>query len=176
VNLPWIKKTLEGSTSPLSVAETITKTNRLIVPGLRPNSFVSLFYAMLNVSTGRIQYVNAGSVPPLHYFASSGEVQALEPTGPVMGTSVAAKFEDKKTILEPGDVLLVFTDGVTSAATTWGEEFAEEGVRDFLVGAADLPAEDIAEALFNRILIHEPKEKRDDLSILVIKAEGVLEG
>lgn len=172
VNLPWVRKMLEDSATGGSVVETIERTNRLVVPGLRPNSFVSLFYGVLDVRRGRVRYVNAGSIPPLHYRCSMGEVASLEPTGPVMGVSLAARYAEKTIVLEPGDVLLAFTDGVTTAAGTWGQEFEEEGVRDFLLGAADLPAEDIAEALFNRILTHEPTEKRDDLTVLVVKAEG----
>ena len=172
VNLPWIKKTLESAASAGSVSDTIEETNRLIVPGLRPNSFASLFYGMLDVRRARLRYVNAGNVPPLHYHAADKEVESLEPTGPVMGVALNSRYQEKQILLEPGDVLLAFTDGVTTAATARGDEFEEQGVAEFLLAAADLPAQAIADALFNRILIHEPRQKRDDLTILVIKAEG----
>lgn len=174
VNLPWVRKTLEWTSSAGSVRETIEKANRLVLPGLRPNSFVSLFYGLLDAHGGRLRYVNAGNVPPLYYRATSGEIEALEPTGPVMGANLHARYQERQVTLEPGDVLLVFTDGVTSAVGAGGEEFEQRGVEEFLLGAADLPADDIADALFNRVLTHSPLEKRDDVTILVIKSEGVL--
>jgi serine phosphatase RsbU (regulator of sigma subunit) len=121
-----------------SPAEGIARANRLICADATGGMFVTLFYALLNPRNGDLTYVNAGHNPPLLYrkAAARRETQLgnnhgivrLDRTGIALGVLPDASYEQRTVHLEPGDFLVLYTDGVTDAAaadvpqTTFGME------------------------------------------------------
>jgi sigma-B regulation protein RsbU (phosphoserine phosphatase) len=87
--------------------------------------FVTLFFGVLDITTGALTYVNGGHDAPA-VIGPDGVKERLEPTGPVVGMLPTAEYEINKTVLEPGDVLLGYTDGVTEARGPHGEFFTEK--------------------------------------------------
>jgi serine phosphatase RsbU (regulator of sigma subunit) len=73
--------------------------------------FSTVFIGVLDVSTGRLSYINAGNEAP-YLIRANGLLEELPPTGPVIGFTPDAKFSVKETLLETGDSLLTFTDGI----------------------------------------------------------------
>jgi len=86
--------------------------------------FASIFFALLDPKTGSLTYINAGHEEPV-IFNNEGVKQRLGVTGPVVGIFNGAKFNIGETTMEPGDSLLAFTDGVTEATDTKGNQFSE---------------------------------------------------
>lgn len=135
------------------------------------NRYATLFLGSLNPADGSMRYVNAGHNPPLLIPRHGGGTRRLEPTGPMVGLLPGASFSEGRATMAPGDVLVVFTDGVIDAEDVHGQELGEgplvETVRACDPGAG---AEDIFEQLLVRTLQHmQGTGFQDDVTLLVIK-------
>jgi serine phosphatase RsbU (regulator of sigma subunit) len=173
VNVPVLIRTLEICLEPDSCEHTMRRSNELLYQFYKPASFASVFYAHLESDLRLLTYVNAGSVPPLLVRAAGGDAIPLEPTGPALGALPSAEFTEQCLDLGPGDVLVIYTDGVTSARNAQGEEFAEERVAELARSSRHLNAQHIADRLLDAVSDFQGKggHRPDDLSILVLKAE-----
>ncbi len=112
-----------------SAAQLVRDLNLTLTPKTSPSKFVTLFAAILDPATGDIQYANAGHVPPL--FVGKSGVKALNQTDLVVGLFAHAAYRNQTVRLEPGESLLLFTDGVTECESPDGEELGGQGVLDF---------------------------------------------
>jgi len=104
--------------------------------------FATLFFGVLDPETGILAYINAGHEPPI-VVGPSGVKEDLPPTGPAVGMMLEAKFTIKEVQLEPGDILIGFTDGVTEALSPSGEFFGKKRLRSIL----QQPASSVPELL-----------------------------
>ncbi len=118
---------------------TVEHTNRYVATThASACMFVTLFLAVLDTSTGELTYVNAGHDSPT--IIGPGGIRArLEPTGPVVGLMPDAAFDLSKTRLEPGEILLTHTDGVTDARDPTGKSFSEGRFLAILEAGAPRP-------------------------------------
>jgi serine phosphatase RsbU (regulator of sigma subunit) len=107
-------------------AEELARANRLITQEARASLFVTLFCGRLNVETGDLTYVNAGHNPPLLCRSATGEVELLNPTGMAMGVLSEFPYTQESVRLQPGDTLLLYTDGMTEAFSSEREQFGIE--------------------------------------------------
>ena len=130
-----------------SPAKSIGQANRLICADSVNSMFVTLFYAQLDPKSGKLTYVNAGHNPPLLYRAQQDELIELTRTGTPLGLFQTAEFEQRRTQLEPGDFLVLYTDGLSEAMDIEHCMFGEERLRRALLDHCHASAEDIAEAL-----------------------------
>ena len=130
-----------------SPAEGITYANRLICAENTGGLFVSLFYGLLDPQTGMLTYVNAGHNPPLHYRRSDKMVATLPGTGMPLGVDCELVYEQRTHQVAPGDVVLLYTDGVTEAVNARQEEFGPARLEQVLRDHPDAPALDVAGAL-----------------------------
>jgi serine phosphatase RsbU (regulator of sigma subunit) len=134
-------------------------------------TFVTMFYARLNRASRVLQYANAGHNPPILLRAATCELAQLdEAGGPILGILPDAQFSDASLILEQGDVLTLFTDGVTEQENEQGEEFSVDRLqevvcREELESAAAVVAQ-ISEAVS---AFAGEKEQADDLTLVVLK-------
>jgi len=97
-------------------ADALARTNRVLVNDARTGLFVTAFAGELDTATGRLRYASAGHEPPLLARANAGRVDELDlPAGMVLGAFADAEVVEASLDLEPGDLLLAFTDGVTDA-------------------------------------------------------------
>jgi sigma-B regulation protein RsbU (phosphoserine phosphatase) len=118
--------------------------NERLCAGNDTNLFLTLFCGFLDVDTGLLRYSNGGHCPPM--LLSGGVASLLTiPKGVLVGAFPGLKFGAMETVLAPGDTLLCYTDGVTEAANTAGEEFSEE--RCLALLSAWSPQEPLPEAL-----------------------------
>jgi serine phosphatase RsbU (regulator of sigma subunit) len=88
--------------------------------------FISLFFGILNPDTDILTYINSGHEPPLIISSSGGIKHELKPTGPVVGMTTNANFKTHQVEIEPGDILIGYTDGVTEALSPDGELFTKK--------------------------------------------------
>jgi len=134
------------------------------------NRYATLFVGSLNPANGDMRYVNAGHNPPLLIPADGSPVKRLEPTGPMVGLLPGAAFCEGHATMDPGDVLIIFTDGVTEAEDIRGKDLGEGP----LVEVVRQNPKDSADALFEKLLIRtfehmEGSGFKDDVTLVVIR-------
>jgi len=118
-----LRASVAGTKSP---ANGIAHANRLICADATRGMFVTLFYALLNPLSGDITYVNAGHNPPLLARADENRMKALTRTGMALGVVEDPGFEERTLHLDPGDFILLYTDGVTDATDAHQQKFGME--------------------------------------------------
>jgi sigma-B regulation protein RsbU (phosphoserine phosphatase) len=132
------------------------------------NMFATLFFGVLDPITGILTYVNGGH-EPLAILNTSGIRARLKPTGPAVGMLPNMKFKVQQTCLQPGDILMGYTDGVTEAKSPESKFFTENKLIELL---ADPP--DSAQALLERIESHlvehiDTADQFDDITMLAVR-------
>jgi sigma-B regulation protein RsbU (phosphoserine phosphatase) len=128
---------------PTNLAALVTRLNRIISSNCPSNRFITFFIGVLDPKTGELTYVNAGHNPPLVAHAD-GSVEKLGGTGLILGILPIAKYEQGVCQLDPGDAVLLFSDGVTEAVRPDAdEEFGEDRLAQVLAGLRDKSAESI---------------------------------
>jgi sigma-B regulation protein RsbU (phosphoserine phosphatase) len=151
-------------------AAVLDKTNRLILADSRAGLFVTCFYAMLQLDTGELVYANGGHNYPLHYHAASGEITPLRAQGIVLGIVPQPHFEQRSVLLEPGDFVLFYTDGVTEAMNGQRELFGEERLCAVLREHSDCPAQALVEAVLAAVQAFAADEgQSDDITMVVLR-------
>jgi len=135
-------------------------------------SFVTLFYAVLDSRENTIRYVNAGHNPPVVY-RRSGEIELLEPTGPVIGLLDTPQYQDRIIRLNQGDILVIYSDGVTEAMNRDGELFSEERLISLIRDHHDLTAREMIASILTGVQEFAGGEPQsDDITIMVLKTES----
>jgi len=135
--------------------------------------FMTLFYSEFDPCTRLLRYANAGHLPPLIWRKGRGQVERLDAPGVLIGLQPGADYGLGQTVLEPGDVLLYFTDGVTEAVGFGGERYEEHRLIGQLQSAChrDLGAQEILDLLFSRLdrFVGADRQLDDDASMVVLK-------
>jgi len=111
-------------------ADLVRELNATLAPKTAPTKFVTLVAGVLDPTDGQIVFANAGHVPPLVVSASG--VDMLNKTDLVVGLFPNAKYENQKIQLQPGDALVLFTDGVTEAENEKEEQLGQATVAEML--------------------------------------------
>ena len=158
---------LSGGTSALLAVEL---TNKYICENHGDmNMFATLFFGVLDPATGVLTYINGGHDSPA-IIAPNGEIQArLDPTGPAIGILPDAEFEIERARLEPGDLLMMFTDGTTDALNPDKEPFSEQRLFSLL----QRPTPSVA-VLLDRIVARlrahiADADQFDDITLLAVR-------
>jgi sigma-B regulation protein RsbU (phosphoserine phosphatase) len=151
-------------------AEVLLRANRLILANSRSGLFVTCFYLALETSSGRITYANGGHNYPLLYETSSGQVRPLRAQGIVLGIIPQPQFEQIETAMEPGDVLLLYTDGVTEAMNPRRELFGDDRLTAVLRANHHRSPQEIINAVLTAVSeFATGQPQSDDITMVVIK-------
>jgi serine phosphatase RsbU (regulator of sigma subunit) len=154
-----------------SARRVLEGSNTIFLEDAGSTSFVTLFYAILRPRERTITYVNAGHNPPL-LFHPSGEIEELGPTGPVIGLVDDPGYAEEEAGLGPGDVLVLYTDGITEAINNREEMFGDERLKRVVMRAAGLPVAGIVAAIRDAVTAFcGDVPQFDDMTLVVIKAE-----
>jgi len=143
--------------------------NRLFVESVSTGLYATLFIADYADEGRRLRYVNCGHNPPL-VARASGARDRLEPTATVLGLIPEWECTVGETTLEPGDILVVYSDGVTEASSDHGEFFGEDRLLETARAHSARPAEDLLRAINRTVHAFSGKEQEDDLTLLVARA------
>lgn len=153
-----------------SPAGGIAHANRLICADSTGGMFVTLFYALLNPTTGEFTYVNAGHNPPLLCRADEDQLTQLARTGMVLGVVEDTPFEQRTLHFNAGDLLLLYTDGVTDATDAHWQDFGMERLQRVILDHRHAPAADVMAALEQAIGDFAGSTAPfDDIAMVVIK-------
>src|SRR5262249_33346612 len=109
------------------LATLMSNVNKLTYESSPSNRYATFFYAQYDAVTRNLTYVNAGHNPPL-VFRKPYDVLRLETGGPVVGLLPMSSYKQATIVLEPGDMLVAFTDGISEAMDLVNEEWGEEGL------------------------------------------------
>jgi sigma-B regulation protein RsbU (phosphoserine phosphatase) len=154
-----------------SAVGVITETNSMICSDSRSGMFVTLFFGVINPDQRTITYVNAGHNPPL-LFRRDGTREELTLTGPALGVIDEVTYTEETVSLDMGDILVMYTDGVTEAINGANEEFGVDRLDAVIREAADESAETIRDRILTGIARYtEGQEQFDDITIIVMKGE-----
>ncbi|HVW85967.1 MAG TPA: SpoIIE family protein phosphatase [Bryobacteraceae bacterium] len=124
---------------PKSLAEVMTRLNRITSHNCPSNRFISLFFCILDGDTGELVFCNAGHNPPL-IIRKGGAWEQLKGGGPVLGILPSIEYKELRVRLEEGDALVIYSDGVTEAADPKGEEFEVERLAEVVAKNSDQEA------------------------------------
>jgi serine phosphatase RsbU (regulator of sigma subunit) len=155
----WMKK-------PVTVLQS---SNGIFIEDSGSVSFVTLFYAVLDSQENQLRYVNAGHNPPVLH-RSTGEITILEPTGPVIGLLDSPMYSEHTVDLSPGDLLVVYSDGVSEAMNPDGKMFSEERLHAIIGENHTLSAKALIAFILKSVDDFAGGEPQsDDITIMVVK-------
>jgi sigma-B regulation protein RsbU (phosphoserine phosphatase) len=167
-----LRASVRGHWAEGEVSEAMCRINRTLCQNVPPNKYVTFFLARLEPASGRLRYVNAGHNPPV-IVRAGGTRETLAEGGMVLGLFDSVPYADGEAELRPGDVLVVYSDGVTEAWDEAGEEFGEGRVADLATALRGLSAAEIHERLLEAVETHTNHAKStDDSTLIVLKREG----
>jgi serine phosphatase RsbU (regulator of sigma subunit) len=156
-----------------SPADVVHGVHRLFCHNVRFTTFVSLFLAAFDPATRTLTYCNAGHNPPLRLRAGADGPDRLEPTGAAVGLVEEAVYDSARLTLAPGDMLVLYTDGVTEAFNPRGEMFGEAGLAAAMQQAAGRPAGAAAHALREAVTDFAAGQPfADDVTIVTCAIDG----
>lgn len=136
------------------------------------NRYTTLFAGSLNPANGDLRYVNGGHNPPL-LVRAGGEVARLAPTGPMVGLLPGVAFSEGRAHLGPGDVLVIFTDGLVEAENAAGEDLGDAPLAEVVLRLPEAGADELFEGLLVTAFQHLGEGGfRDDVTLVVIKRMG----
>jgi sigma-B regulation protein RsbU (phosphoserine phosphatase) len=155
---------------PTNLAALVTRLNRIIATNCPSNRFISFFIGVFDPSTGEMTYVNAGHNPPLLVHCEGG-VEELEGTGLLLGIMPSSQYQQRTCKLEVGDVVVLFSDGVTEAARLdTDEQFGEERLAKILAEQSCNSAKAIIEAINQQIAeFTNGAPPADDITVVVAR-------
>ncbi|PDV99073.1 GAF domain-containing SpoIIE family protein phosphatase [Candidatus Viridilinea mediisalina] len=152
--------------------EVLQRANRLILADSRAGLFVTCFYAILETATGEVSFANGGHNYPLLWEAATGEVRQLRAQGIVLGIVPDPRFEVQYCTLQPGDVLLFYTDGVTEAMNLERDLFGDERLTAVLEANHQRSPQEIVHAVLAAVASFVGGQSQsDDITMVVLKRE-----
>ncbi len=152
-----------------SPCECLARSNALLLASTDLERYATLFYGVLDTREHTIDYCNAGHNHPF-VFRKDGEPERLKVGGTIVGCFGAADYSDDKVAIHPGDVLLIYSDGVTEAEDDGGVEFGESRLADVVISSIDDPAESLLLKLIETARAHAgPSAPGDDMTVVVLK-------
>jgi sigma-B regulation protein RsbU (phosphoserine phosphatase) len=161
---------LPESRSPDAVLERI---NRFYLHNVNYTTFVTVFLGIFNPLTRLLTYFNAGHHPPVLVRQGNDEVTWLQPNGAAIGIIEDYKIVPGQAHLGPGDVLVLYTDGITEALNARHKEFGLDRLGELALKYADLPAGEIVSALRQELTeFTDGRPLVDDITMVVCKVTG----
>jgi len=159
----------------------LKSVNQLFYANTTEGSYATLFFGDYDDASRRLRYANCGHLPPLLLRARGSaqaqtfeapKVELLHSTCTVVGLFEEWRCEIAEVCLAPGDTLVLYTDGVTEAASAGGEEFGECRLLDTLKSHSHLPVGPLLEAIIEAVQQFSGGEQQDDITLVVAKSLG----
>ena len=165
-----LRAALHAELNPRCRLEAMTsKMNDFVHRSTASNAFITFFFGDLNMKENTLSYVNAGHNPPL-VLRKNGEVNSLGTCGFCLGMFPGATYELGKMTLNPGDVAVLFTDGITEGRNKKNQEFGEERLITLLKKNAKQDASKIVEKINQEVsAFTSGTPQMDDMTLIVIK-------
>jgi phosphoserine phosphatase RsbU/P len=151
-----------------SAASVVAALNRQLYANTAPEKYATFFFALYDDVEHAVSYTNAGHLPPL--VVRNETIEPLQPTGTVVGAFPFARYEEQRIKLEPGDILVAYTDGMVEPENVYGEMFGEQRLEDLLLRhAREDSAEIISRAMEAVVQWTGSSELQDDMTMLIAR-------
>ena len=152
----------------------MAKANKALVYCLERGSFISATYFVINSQTKKIHYSRAGHCPVLYYRATTNQAEYLKDKGTALGMVRSNDYcnfiEDQEILYAPGDVMVLYTDGITEAKDSKGEEFGNERLAAALQESVQNSSKEIEESVMKRLYEFSGTEDiNDDYTSMTVK-------
>ncbi|HEX3876036.1 MAG TPA: SpoIIE family protein phosphatase [Bryobacteraceae bacterium] len=157
-----------GSGPALSTANLVEALNRQLYATTSPEKYATFFLGLFDEDTSALMYTNAGHLSPM--LLRGSHVQELEPTGTVVGAFAVARYEEQTVQMEPGDVLVAYTDGIVEPENEYDEMFGEQRLQDLLVKFENTGSDELIARTLEAVRqwAHSP-EQQDDMTMIVAR-------
>ena len=153
----------------LEPTELMVRLNAQICRHTPASRFITLFFAIYDPASGRLSYVNAGQNPPL-VRRRNGHFERLGPTGIALGMFEQSTYGAVETFLDPGDLLILYSDGITEAENPDGQPLEESGLEQVVTTYSSYNAAEIGTAVLKAVEVHARASRfGDDLTIMILK-------
>ncbi len=166
-----LQATIRGQTlSSSSVSECMRRANRLLHQSTDDEKFASVFYAMLDWQQHLLCYANAGHNDPFLFSLAQPGPQPLKTGGIMLGLFPNFPFQEDTIPLQPGDLLLIYSDGITEAKNVLEKDFGEERLIDLVQKNLEQPAGDLIERIIAEVKAFAgAAPQHDDITLMVIR-------
>jgi sigma-B regulation protein RsbU (phosphoserine phosphatase) len=151
-------------------SQVTASVNRLLCRNIAVGKFVTFAYAIIDAEAGVIDYANAGHNPPA-LVRADGRVDRFDRTGLVLGVTADWTYTSGTSTLDPGDRLVVFTDGITEAASADDAEFGDDRLIDTIRRHRREPADTLARSLSEAVSTWTGGTFQDDATLIVLARE-----
>ena len=156
-----------------SPAEILERINRFYIHNIRFTTFVTVFIARYDANNRTLTYVNSGHNPPAVFRKNTAKIDWLTRTAPAIGLAEEYFPRTEMVKLSEGDVLLMYTDGVTEAMNITMEQFGQERLAEFIQNTAHLTASDMLQVLRQGLSTYNGNMPlADDLTLVALKVSG----
>lgn len=142
--------------------------NQLFYENTTDGAFATLFFAEYDSRQRRLRYASCGHLPAL-LLRNDGSMERLEATGTPLGLFKKWGCEVRERQLSPGDILALYTDGITESFDEAGEQFGEERLAEALRRNRERASEGLLKAIVEEVQKHSPHEQHDDITVIVAK-------
>ena len=148
--------------------------NQRLLKDARANLFVTAFYGILDPSTGMFVYSNAGHNPPFLVNPNNNNpVQSLKRTGIALGIESESTWDQESAQIKPGDVLILYTDGIPDAQNVTGEFFDEDRFIEIVLGSPGHTAHQLQDSILNDMQdFVEDAPQFDDITLMILKRDS----
>ena len=163
----------EATRAPENLAALVTNVNRLVYEASSSNRYATFFYAQYNPECRQLTYVNAGHNPPMLFHRSAGTwtISRLEAGGTVVGLLESFPYEQSSLKIEPGDVFIAFTDGISEAMNNADEEWGEDRMVEAVKSCANMsPSEMIGQIMQAADKFVAGAKQHDDMTLVVLRS------
>jgi len=150
------------------VAQTVEQVNRYLVKRSMENSYLTAFYGVVSPD-GTLHYTNAGHNPPI-LVRRDGRVERLSEGGLLLGLFEHSQYQCTTTQLNEGDVLVLFSDGLTEASNEQGQDFGEQQLVDLILRLRETSARELLDRVMDEIRSFSHRtNQHDDLTLMAVK-------
>jgi serine phosphatase RsbU (regulator of sigma subunit) len=149
----------------------LQSVNRLFHENTIDSAYASLFFAVYDDRTQRLRYANCGHLSGL-LLRADGTCQRLDSTATLLGLFQQWNCSLGECTLFPGDLLALYTDGITEAYNDAGEEFGEKSLIERLHQHRDLPCQAALTAIADEVRAFNSREQHDDITLILAKCRG----
>ena len=162
---------LRSLASVLEPVDALAQVNAMLARSNPELMFVTLFFAVWDPGKQTLRWINAGHNPPLLVHAD-GRIELLDKLGgPALGPFKGKKYSENESSFVAGDLLAIYTDGITEAPSPTGEQFGEPRLKDLLIARRTAPLTRISDELIAEVGAWQGQGKRfDDITLLLARA------
>jgi sigma-B regulation protein RsbU (phosphoserine phosphatase) len=166
--MSMIKYAMDQFDHPLDPSDILRRLNIVVERNVDPSMFITMVYGVYDIHNHRFRYAAAGHEPGFYFHAASGEYRDMTTRGLVLGVTKDITYEEYELRLDPGDAIILFSDGVTEARID-GRFLGRERFCELIAAHMDQPAQQAVETIYQELYEQANYEQKDDQTILIIR-------